>query len=240
MHIIVIFGLLMIVGLIIVSLIHEKQKKEQLRRQQQRRLRVQIEELNEVLTCVEQTVGDKNLAKKINELIFGLLQAMRNLENKPAPYIDAALQKLIHHNMELENPQHQFRIRYERESDAQIDKTQQQLVEAVKILSNLTSQGRISEAEFDSFQNQLRWAHLMVAVMSFVAQGDKCLAISDRVTAQAFYQRALHQLMESPHPNPKRLGLIREINEMLEGNRVRLSANLTSPSTELNTDVDSI
>jgi hypothetical protein len=240
MNIIVIFGLLMVVGLIIVSLIHEKQKKEQMRRLQQRRLRVQVEELNEVLTCVEQTVGDKSLAKKINDLIYGLLHAMRNLENKPAPYIDNALQKVVAHNLELENSQLQFRIRYERESDAQINKTQQQLVETINILSNLTSQGRLTETEFESFQNQLRWAHLMVAVMSFVAQGNKCLAISDRVTAQAFYQRALHQLMESPHPNPKRLGLIREINEMLEGNRVRLSENLIAADAGFIADLDTI
>jgi hypothetical protein len=240
MNIIVIFGLLMVVGLIIVSLIHEKQKKEQMRRLQQRRLRVQVEELNEVLTCVEQTVGDKSLAKKINDLIYGLLHAMRNLENKPAPYIDNALQKVVAHNLELENSQLQFRIRYERESDAQINKTQQQLVETINILSNLTSQGRLTETEFESFQNQLRWAHLMVAVMSFVAQGNKCLAISDRVTAQAFYQRALHQLMESPHPNPKRLGLIREINEMLEGNRVRLSENLITADAGFIADLDTI
>ncbi len=228
MSIIVIFGLLMVVGLIIVSVIHDKQKKEQLRRLQQRRLRVQIDEFNEVLSCIEQTVGDKNLAKKINDLIFGLLHAMRNLENKPAPYIDNALQKVMAHNQELENPQLQFRIRYERESDAQINKTQQQLVETISLLSNLTSQGRLTETEFESFQQQLRWAHLMVGVTSYVAQGNKSLAISDRVTAQAFYQRALHQLMESPHPNSKRLGLIREINEILEGNRVRLSEQLIS------------
>lgn len=228
MNIIVVFGLLMVAGLIIVSVIHEKQKKEQLRRLQQRRLRIQIDELNEVLSCVEQTVGDKNLAKKINDLILGLLHAMRHLETKPAPYIDNALQKVLAHNRELENPQLQLRIRYERESDAQINKTQHQLVETISLLSNLTSQGRLSESEYESFQQQVRWAHLMVGVMSFVAQGNKSLAVSDRVTAQAFYQRALHQLMESPHPNPKRLALIREINEMLEGNRVRLSEHLIS------------
>lgn len=240
MNIIVIFGLLMVVGLIIVSLIHEKQKKEQMRRIQQRRLRIQVEELNEVLSCVEQTVGDKNLAKKINDLILGLLQTMRRLEDKPTPYVETALKKVLAYNQELETPQLHFRVRYERESDAQINKTQQQLINTIEILSSLTSQGRLTEAEFESYQNQLRWAHLMVAVMSFVAQGNKCLATNDRVTAQAFYHRALHQLMESPHPNPKRLGLIREINEMLEGNRTGLSINLITSDQGLIADLDTI
>jgi len=240
MNIIVIFGLLMVIGLIIVSLIHEKQKKQQKLGLQQRRLRVQVEELYEILSCIEQTVGDKNLAKKINELILGFLQSMRRLTNKPAPYIDAAIQKAAAHNLELENPQLHFRVRYERESDAQINKTQQHLMDTIGILSNLTEQGRLPEAEFESYQNQLRWAHLMVAVMSFVAQGNKCLSINDRVTAQAFYQRALHQLMESPHPNPKRLGLIREINEMLEGNRNGLSENLITADQGFIADIDTI
>lgn len=219
----------MIIALIVVSVLNEMQKKEQARRVQQRRLRVQIEELSEVLSCVEQTVGDKGLAQKLNNLIIGLLQAMRQLETKAAAHIDTAIQKSLVHAQELENPQLQFRVRYERESDAQINKTQQQLVEAIAVLSNMASQGKLTDAEYNSYQNQLRWAHLMVAVTSFVAQGNKCLMIHDRVTAQAFYQRALHQLMESPHPNPKRTKLIREINEMLEGNRTKFSEELLLP-----------
>jgi hypothetical protein len=234
MNVVIILGLLIAVALILVSLIHEKQKKEQRRRQQQRRLRIQIEELSEVLTCIEQTIGDRNLAKKINEFIIALLQSMRRLEAKHSPYTESALQKVLAHNQELDNPQLQFHIHYERESDALINKTQQQLLDTISILSSLTSQGRLSEAEFESYQNQLRWAHLMVAVMSFVAQANKNLMIDDRVTAQAFFQRALYLLMESPNPNPKRLGLIKEINEMLEGTRHRLSDHLLSTENGYN------
>lgn len=221
----------MFAALVIVSILNDMQKKEQARRIQQRRLRVQVEELSEVLSCVEQTVGDKALAKKLNNLIINLLQTMRQLDTKGAPYVESALQKAFTHAQELDNPQLNFRVRYERESDAQINKTQQQLVDAIAVLSNMTSQGKLSEAEYGSYQNQLRWAHLMVAVTSFVAQGNKCLTTHDRVTAQAFYQRALHQLMESAHPNPKRTKLIREINEMLEGNRTKFSEELLMPDT---------
>lgn len=231
MNILIVLGILMVIALIVVSVLNEMQKKEQARRVHQRRLRIQVEELSEVLSCVEQTVGDKALAQKLNNSIIGLLQVMRQLESKATPYVESALQKSITHAQELDNPQLQFRVRYERESDAQINKTQQQLVEAIAVLSNMTSQGKLTEAEYNSYQSQLRWAHLMVAVTSFVAQGNKCLTIHDRVTAQAFYQRALHQLMESPHPNPKRTKLIREINEMLEGNRTKFSEELLIPDS---------
>lgn len=233
MNIIIILSILMIAALVIVSLLNEMQKKEQARRIQQRRLRVQIEELSEVMSCVEQTVGDKPLVKKLNSLIIGLLQVMRQLDKKVSPYVESALQKALAYSKELENPQLHFRVRYERESDAQINKAQQQLSDAITVLSNMTSQGKLAEAEFESYQNQLRWAHLMVPVTSFVAQGNKCLLIQDRVTAQAFFQRALHQLMESPHPNPKRTKLIRELNEMLEGNRTKFSDELLLPDNLL-------
>lgn len=240
MNIIIIFILLMLAALVTVSLLNEKQKKEQMLRLQQRRLRVQAEELNEVLTCIEQTVGDKNLAKKIIGLTVGLLEAMRRLETKPSTYIDTSLQKIAAHLSELDNARFQPIVRYERESDAQINKTRQQLLDTIAILSGLASQGRLSEQEFESYQNQLRWAHLMVPVMSFLAQSNKSLTIGDRVTAQAFYQRALHLLMESPHPNPKRLTLIREINEMLEGNRTQLSEHLQGPDQNYLIEMDSI
>jgi hypothetical protein len=226
MNIIILFILLMLCALIIVSLLNEKQRKEQMRRQQQRRLRVQVEELYEVLTCIEQTVGDKNLAKKINDIIIGLLETMRRLEVKPSPYIDASLQKVTAHRQDLDNPQFQPLVRYERESDAQINKTQKQLMDTIELLSSLAAQGRISEQEFEYYQHELRWSHLMVAVMSYIAQGNKSLMGSDRITALAFYQRALHHLMESAHSDPKRLTLIREINELIDGSRTRLSESL--------------
>ncbi len=240
MNIIILFILLMLGALIVVSILNEKQKKEQMRRLQQRRLRVQVEELNEVLTCIEHTVGDKNLARKINSLIIGLLEAMRRLETKPSPYINTSLQKVAAHTLELDNPQFQPIVRYERESDAQINKTQKQLLDTIDILSSLASRGGLSEQEFENYQSQLRWAHLMVAVMSYLAQGNKSMTIGDRVTAQAFYQRALHQLMESPHPDPKRLTLIREINEMLDGTRTRLSEHLLSANQHYLAEMDSI
>jgi len=226
MNVIIILALLMLAALIIVSFIHEKQKKEQIQRQQQRRLRLQIEELNEVLGCIEQTVGDKHLARKINGLIYGLLEALGRLDAKRSPYVETALHRVMAHNQELDSSHTQLPVRYERESDAQINKTQRQLIEAINILSNLASQGRLEEAEFESYQNELRWAHLMVAVMSYIAQGKKSLTIGDRVTAQAFFQRAHFQLMESTHPNSKRLNLIKEINEMIDGDRSQLSSHL--------------
>lgn len=238
MNIIILLILLMLGALIIVSILNEKQKKEQMKRLQQRRLRVQVEELYEVLNCIEQTVGDKNLAKKINELIIGILETMRRLETKPSPYIDASLQKVAAHRQDLDNPQFQPLVRYERESDAQINKTQKQLLDTIELMSNLAAQGRITEQEFEYYQSELRWAHLMVAVMSYVAQGNKSLTGSDRITAQAFYQRALHHLMESSHSDPKRLTLIREINELIDGSRTRLSESLMGANQNYLAEID--
>lgn len=229
MKIVIVLGLFMLAALVLVSLLHEMQRKEQLRRIKQRRLRIQIEELGEVINAVEQTVGEKLLLKKLNDIIIGFLESMRSLDRKVSPYVESALEKASAYAEELANPEINFRVRYERESDAQINKTQQQLVAAITLLSNMASQGKLTDDEYEAYQHQLRWAHLMVPVTSFIAQANKCLMKHDRVTAQAFLQRALQYLIDSAHPNPKRTQLIREINEMLEGNRSRFSEELLMP-----------
>lgn len=76
------------------------------------------------------------------------------------------------------------------------------------------------------YLTELRWAHLMVAVMSYIGQGDKSMAISDRFSAQAFYRKAQQLLMESLQQDPRRLRLIKELSEMIDGSRSSLSRDL--------------
>jgi hypothetical protein len=90
-------------------------------------------------------------------------------------------------------------------------------------MPHLATQGKISEAELDVYLGDLHWARLMVSVMSYIGQGDKRMAISDRFSAQAFYRKGQQLLMESLHPDPRRLRLIKELGEMIDGSRETLS-----------------
>ena len=218
--------LLMMIALLVVGGINRLQQQERLRRLQQRHIRLQAEELSEVVFCLEQTVPNRLIAKLFNDVVITLLQNILRLETKNTEHIETAIQKAEAHSNMLANPKEALPTSYQKESDAQIAKAQLHLMEAINLLPQLTAQGRISEVEMEVYLTELRWAHLMVAVMSYIGQGDKSMAISDRFSAQAFYRKAQHLLMESLQQDPRRLRLIKELSEMIDGSRPSLSRDL--------------
>jgi hypothetical protein len=226
MTLIVILVFLMLVTLSGVSVINRIQQRQRQRRLQQRRLRVQVEELTEIVSCLEQTLPNRTITKHINDMIIDLQQQMLVLEEKNHEHIEAAILKSELYSEELLNPKNQQSINYQRESDAQIAKTQLYLNEAMHLVMQLAAQGTINEVELDAYLVELRWAYLMVSVMSYIGQGDKSMAISDRFSAQAFYRKAQQLLMESMHQDPRRIKMIKELSEMVDGDRVGLSRDL--------------
>jgi hypothetical protein len=226
MTLIVILVFLMLVTLSGVSVINRIQQRQRQRRLQQRRLRVQVEELTEIVSCLEQTLPNRTITKHINDMIIDLQQQMLVLEEKNHEHIEAAILKSELYSEELLNPKNRQSINYQRESDAQIAKTQLYLNEAMHLVMQLATQGTINEVELDAYLVELRWAYLMVSVMSYIGQGDKSMAISDRFSAQAFYRKAQQLLMESMHQDPRRIKMIKELSEMVDGDRVGLSRDL--------------
>ncbi|MEN0037499.1 MAG: hypothetical protein AAGC78_10535 [Cellvibrio sp.] len=231
MTLIVILVFLMLITLFGVSVIGRIQQRQRLRRLQQRRLRIQAEELIEVVACLEQTLPNRAITKHINDMIIALQQQMLALEDNHPEHIEAAIQKSELYSEELINPKNRQSISYQRESDAQIAKTQLHINETMHLITQLAAQGTINEIELDAYLIELRWAHLMVSVMSYIGQGDKSMAISDRFSAQAFYRKAQQLLMESMHQDPRRLKMIKELSEMVDGGRVGLSRDLREPSS---------
>lgn len=226
MTLIVILVFLMLVTLSVVSVLNRIQQRQRQRRLQQRRLRVQAEELTEIVSCLEQTLPNRTVIKHINDMIIGLQQQMLALEEKNHEHLEAAILKSELYSEELLNPKNRQTIHYQRDSDAQIAKTQLYLNEAMHLVTRLAAQGTINEVELDTYLGELRWAYLMVSVMSYIGQGDKSMAISDRFSAQAFYRKAQQLLMESMHQDPRRLKMIKELSEMVDGDRVGLSRDL--------------
>lgn len=231
MTLIVILVFLMLITLFAVSVIGRIQQRQRLRRLQQRRLRIQAEELIEVVACLEQTLPNRAITKHINDMIIALQQQMLALEDNHPEHIETAIQKSELYSEELINPKNRQSISYQRESDAQIAKTQLHINETMHLITQLAAQGTINEIELDAYLVELRWAYLMVSVMSYIGQGDKSMAISDRFSAQAFYRKAQQLLMESMHQDPRRLKMIKELSEMVDGGRVGLSRDLREPSS---------
>lgn len=216
----------MLIALLSVSVINRIQQRQRERRLRQRSLRIRAEELNEVVSCLEQTLPNRLITKHINDIVAGLQQQMLELEGKNPERLQAAIQKTEAYSEELLNPKTRPIVSYQRESDAQIAKTLHYLNDAMHLITQLAAQSVITEVELDAYLSELRWAHLMVSVMSFIGQGDKSMAINDRFSAQAFYRKAQQHLMESMHQDPRRLKMIKELSEMIEGSREGLSREL--------------
>ncbi len=233
MTLIAILVFLMLITLSSVSVINRIQQRQRERRLEQRRLRIRADELWEVVTCLEQTIPNRVITKLINDMIIELQRQILSLEDKSPELIETAIRKSEIYSEELLNPQARAPVAYQRESDAQIAKTQLHLNEAMHLVTQLAASGKINEIELDTYLAELRWAYLMVSVMSYIGQGDKSLAISDRFSAQAFYRKAQQLLMESMHQDSRRLKMIKELSEMVDGDRVSLSRELREPGPTL-------
>ena len=226
MTLIVFLFCLMLATLFAVSFINRIQLRHRHQRLEQRRLRVQTEGLIELVTSLKQTLPNRLITKHINDMVIVQQQKILALEKKNTEHIENAIQKSERYSEELLDPKLRTPVSFQRDSDAQIAKTQLHLNEASNLITYLAAQGSISEVELDEFLLELRWAYLMVSVMSYISQGDRAIAISDRFSAQAFYRKAQQLLMESMHPDSRRLKMIKELSEMIDGGRSALSGEL--------------
>ncbi|MFO1387880.1 hypothetical protein [Cellvibrio sp.] len=226
MTVLIVLVVLALAALFVVSAINRKQELENARRAKQRKLRIQVEAIVDVVNCLEQTVPNQMIAKHINDETIGLLQQILILETGPKNYIESSIRHAMLRSEDLASAKTYANASYQKDSDAQITQTQVQLSEAVKILRHICAQGKITDVELEAYTSELSWAFLMVSVASFIAQGYKFSALEDRFSAQGYYQKAQGLLMESMHPNPKRVRMIKELSEIIEGARKTMSSDL--------------
>ena len=226
MYALIVLIVLAVIALIVVSGINRAQEKERVRRFKQRKLRIRADALIDVLATLEQTLPNALIARYINDEIVLLCRQILELENGPNPRAEASLRASIQHSNDLASGQVTGQARYQKDSDAQIAQTLTHLNEVGAVLRHLCAQGKLNTDVLDGFLNELSWAHLMVSVQSYIGQGYKFSALQDRLSAHNYYQRAHTMLLESLHTDPRRLRMIKELSEMLEGSRKSMSVDL--------------
>ncbi len=219
-------GLLLLAALILVSLINRAQERGRRRRLQRQRLRVQVGNLEDVITCLEQTLPNRLIIKHVNDEVLDVLQAILSLETGNTEHLETSLRNVEARGEELTSARDRPQPHYQKDTDLQIAQTQHAINEAVRVLRHRFNQGRLTEEELDAYLGELSWARLMVGALSYVGQGHKASARGDVFAAHAFFQKGQHLLMESMHPDPRRMRLIKEIGELLSGSRQRLSPDL--------------
>lgn len=228
-----ILAVVILAALALVSVINQIQRRERARRLQQRQLRLQVELLEEVIDCLLKTVPNRQIAKHINDEILDLLQQILTLEQRNSTHIEASLKHAQSRENELVNVKSQPRTSYLKGSDAQVAQAQSYLNKAAQVLRHQQMSGRLSEEELDVYLSELSWAHLMVSAVSFIGQGYKASTRGDVFSAQAFYKKAQYLLIESTHPDSKRMRMIRELGEIISGARKALSEDLVPEEAAL-------
>ena len=226
MAVLIVLIVLALVALLVVSAINRKQEQEQIRRMHQRKLKLKVDAIVDIVNCLEQTLPSHLIAKYINDEAIELLQQILTLETGSKTHIENSLRHARIRSEEFANARVSTKPSYQKDSDAQITHTQLQLGETATMLRHICAQGKISDVELDAFTDELSWAFLMVSVTSFIAQGYKFAQLGDRFSVQGYYQKAQNLLMESLHKDPRRIRMIKELSEMIEGSRKSMSRDL--------------
>jgi len=227
---VIIFLLLAVISLFIVNAINGIQEKERIRRQSQRKLTVHADSLINTVNALEQMVPNKMIAKVINDEAIKILKEALALEKGPSPHtthLESSIQQAqLHSDVLAAANASDIKANYQQETDAQITYAQSELKEALNILRQFSFENIITDDEFTIYETDLLWAILMVNVTSCIGQGQRMLAMGDRFVSKSLLQKAHNLLAESSLPDPRRVAMIAEVDEIIEGKREAMSPHL--------------
>lgn len=227
--ILIIFCAIAFCSIVAVSVVNQRQRRARIMGQKLRQMKRRVDDLQELVTAVDQLVESRAIAKLINDEVIYTLRAMQHLD-PGASYLDAARKAAEQRADALSNEAQQRQLYRLQDSDAQIARSQRQLNEAGRLLRRQHAEGYLSIEELEAFMTELSWSHLQVEVISVVVQGHKALNKGDVVTAHAYYRKARQSLIRSQHSDPRRQRMIREISELLNRRRRFISPDLMPES----------
>lgn len=220
-----------IASLLLVSFANQKQARAKIIRHKLRQLRLRAQELEELVLTADQLLESQSVAQLINDDVINMLEGMLQLD-KSAHYLEASLSSARARAENYAGGAQNNNINRIAESDAKIAKSQHALTEMGRIVRQAHAQSRINSDELQAFIAELAWAHLMVDVISHVAQGYRAAMRNDFLSADAFYKKAKHSLVQTPQADTRRNRMIKEIGEINAYRRACLSPDLMHETVE--------
>lgn len=196
--------------------------------------KVHTEELEDVVLALDQLCENRLIPKLVNDEVIETYKIMTELDPK-AGYLKAGLSNAKARSDELSDLTTPRIVSRLCNSDAQIARLQAYLNEANTIVRKQHSQGKISSVEVQDIVLEIEWLHLMVSVISNIAQGHKSYNRHDVLAANAFYKKAQTELIRSGHPYDRRHQMIKQLADVLFGRRRSLDTELM-PEDEFNPD----
>ncbi|WP_111641939.1 hypothetical protein [Marinimicrobium alkaliphilum] len=213
-------------ALALVNYVDQRHARVRAIRARLTRLRYEVEDLEETLECLENILPERQVAWHVNQEILRLLNTMLNQEPGNTSPIQTSIEKAEERAQRLADGRRKPRVGYARNSDAKIAQAQHYLNKAATVIRRRQSRDELDLEQQETFLRELTWASLMVSVASFVNQGNKAVRRNDSMSAHAFFKKAQGMLIGSPHPNPERMRLIRELGELMSGRRTTISEDL--------------
>lgn len=213
------------VALLTVSYVNSMQTRKRLIQQRLAQLKRKVAEKEELASVIEPLLGSTEIEKIVLEDILDTLKGMQQL-SPGSTSLEISVESIIKRLDEVNDPAYHARLNRVLDSDAQIARARYQLGEAGRIVRKRQAAGLIELARMNTFIEELAWAHLMVLVVSLVAQGQKAMTNSNVLRAYSFYKKAQEGAMAGNVKDERRYQLIKELGEMQSGNRTSLSIDL--------------
>ncbi|WP_075185365.1 hypothetical protein [Teredinibacter haidensis] len=219
-------------SLLVVSAVNQRQTRTRVISRKLGQMKRRADELEELAVTVDRLVNSPEIARHINDEVIDLITTMIQLDptSQTLPVLRYNAEQLAE---EMRNPARHREIYRLQESDANIARTLYQLTDTGRILRRRQAAGKLEVAQMEAFIGDLSWTHLMVGVVSHTIQGHKSMARGDVLRAYAFYKKAQQVALQSSTNDDRRHALIRELSELMSGQRKFLSPVLM-PETEFN------
>lgn len=230
---ILLFSVVIILALGIVSMANRVQTRNRVIRLKTQRLRARMVELEDICLSISPLLDTPSVPKLINEEVIDLIRSMIQLDNEASTLLEANLENALNLEKVFDSGQTALPMDRIQPSDAAIAKQQYYLSEAGKIVRRHHSLARIQDAEMNAHIQELSWAHLMVGVVAHVAQGHQGVNRNDPMVAFGHYRNAQAILINANQNDEKGHRWVREIRELMTGERFTISTDLM-PETEFN------
>jgi len=218
------------ISLALVAVVNRVQTQKKVLRLKIQQIRRRIDELGDINASLDSLLESTLVPRLINEEIMDLIHSVLNLDPSAEHLIDPMLSHSKEKAAAYDNGQRTHPLDRIQHSDAAIAKQQYVLSEAAKVVRRHHKIGRIQESELDAHITELMWGHLMVSVISNIAQGHIAIKRKDVSTSQSYYRKAQSLLLNTSLSDDRRQRFIREVKEMMVGSRKyeRLQSYLTS------------
>jgi len=222
LQLVLLFLGLAMTSLLVVSAVNQRQTRTRLVARKLAQMKRRAAELEEMAVSLDSIVESPDVARFINDEVLDMIAVMIKLDSN-SQSLRVAQENAERLADELRDPSRKREIYRLQESDAALARTLFHLNDAGRILRRRQAAGKMEISQLQECIQDLAWSHMMVAVVSHVAQGHKAMRRGDVLRSLAFYKKAQQVALQTSSSDNRRHQLIKELSELMNNRRRALS-----------------